>query len=161
MATQLIMPKLGMAMKEGTVVKWLKEDGAEVKKGEAIVVVMTKKITYKVEAPADGILRHVARPKDVRGIGEVIGFITAPGEPIPEVEVVAPAPALAPAPAAVPSPAAPAVAKVEAPKEFIPSSPAARYSETGRSLPPPPPPQPNPPQRLPGRRRSRSLRSTT
>jgi pyruvate dehydrogenase E2 component (dihydrolipoamide acetyltransferase) len=124
MATELIMPKLGMAMKEGTVVKWLKEDGAEVKKGEAIVVVMTKKITYKVEAPADGILRHAAKPKDVRGIGEIIGFITAPGEPIPAIEIAAPA--VAPVPAAAPAPAAAAVAKAEVPTEFVPSSPAAR-----------------------------------
>lgn len=125
MATKIIMPKLGMAMSEGKVVKWLKDDGAKVKKGEPVVVVMSKKITYEVEAPADGIVRHVAHAKDTCGIGEVIGFITAPGEEIPEVEVAAP-PEI---PAAVPVAAAvPAEEKVEAPREekFIPSSPAAR-----------------------------------
>ncbi len=126
MATGIIMPKLGMAMSEGTVVKWLKDDGAEVKKGEIVVVVMSKKITYEVEAPADGILRHVARPKDTCGIGQIIGFITAPGEEIPEVEIAAPA--AAPPPAAAPRPAAPAAAKAEAPpaEKPVPSSPAAR-----------------------------------
>lgn len=126
MATQIIMPKLGMAMSEGTVVKWLKGDGAEVKKGEPVVVVMSKKITYEVQAPADGIVRPVAQPKDVCVIGQVIGFITAPGEEVPEVEAVA-APAETPAAA----PAAPAAEKKpeelkEEAREFVPSSPAAR-----------------------------------
>lgn len=127
MAVEVIMPKLGMAMTEGTVVKWLKEDGATVKRGEPIVVVMSKKITYEVQSPADGVVRHVAQPKDVRGIGEIIGFITAPGEPLPEVTVAA-------APAPVPTEARPEVApaapaKAEAPgreEKVIPASPAAR-----------------------------------
>jgi pyruvate dehydrogenase E2 component (dihydrolipoamide acetyltransferase) len=125
MATKVIMPKLGMAMSEGTVVKWLKEDGAEVKAGEPIVVVMSKKITYEVEAPADGILRQVARPKDTYSIGQVIGFVTEPGEAIPEVEVAAPA---APAPAAAPEPVTARETRTESPREGapVPSSPAAR-----------------------------------
>ncbi len=130
MATEIIMPKLGMAMSEGTVVKWLKDDGAEVKKEEPVVVVMSKKITYEVVAPADGIVRHVAHAKDVRGIGEVIGFITAPGEEIPKVEAVvaAGAPAAAPITTEAPTPAAPVEKKMEPPKEekVVPSSPAAR-----------------------------------
>jgi pyruvate dehydrogenase E2 component (dihydrolipoamide acetyltransferase) len=125
MAIEVIMPKLGMAMSEGTVVKWLKEDGAEVKAGEPVVVVMSKKITYEVESPADGILRHVARPKDTYNIGQVIGFVTAPGEAVPEVEVAAPA---APPPAAAPEPVAAREAVAETPREeaAVPSSPAAR-----------------------------------
>ena len=91
MATKIIMPKLGMAMSEGKIVKWLKDDGAGIKKGEPVVVVMSKKITYEVEAPADGIVRHVAHANDTYGIGQVIGFITAPGEEIPKVELAAPA----------------------------------------------------------------------
>lgn len=128
MATRVIMPKLGMAMSEGTVVKWLKDDGAEVRAGEPIVVVMSKKITYEVESPAGGILRPIARPKDVRGVGQVIGWVTAAGEEIPEIEVEEPPPEAAPA--AAPAPPAPEVAGAggEAPpeKERAPSSPAAR-----------------------------------
>jgi len=130
MATKVIMPKLGMAMSEGTVVKWLKDDGAEVRAGEPIVVIMSKKITYEVESPAAGIVRPVVGPKQVRGIGQVIGFITAPGEATPEVEMEAPpakgAPQAAPAAAA----AAPAAPAAPVPKaggaDVVPSSPAAR-----------------------------------
>ena len=131
MATKVIMPKLGMAMSEGTVVKWLKEDGAEVKAGEPVVVVMSKKITYEVQAPADGILRPIAKPKDVHGIGEVIGFITEPGEAVPEVEreafpeEAAPPPA-APAAAAGPAEAGTPAAAPAGERKRVPSSPAAR-----------------------------------
>jgi pyruvate dehydrogenase E2 component (dihydrolipoamide acetyltransferase) len=125
------MPKLGMAMSEGTVVKWLKDDGAEVRAGEPIVVIMSKKITYEVESPASGVLRPVAKPKEVRGIGQVIGFVTAPGEAIPEgeIEVSAPAEAAAAAmpTAAPPAAAAPAADTAKAGAELlVPSSPAAR-----------------------------------
>jgi pyruvate dehydrogenase E2 component (dihydrolipoamide acetyltransferase) len=125
MATQIIMPKLGMAMTEGTVVKWLKQDGDEVTRGEPIVVVMSKKITYTVEAPVSGILRIVAGPKETRAVGQVIGFILSPGEPMPVVEMAPPpAPEVA-APevreAAPPPPPPPP----EAPRE-VRASPAAR-----------------------------------
>jgi pyruvate dehydrogenase E2 component (dihydrolipoamide acetyltransferase) len=127
MATQVIMPKLGMAMSEGKVVKWLKGDGESVKNGEIVVVVMSKKITYKVEAPADGIVRHVAQPKDLRPVGAVIGFILEPGEEMPPVEEVAPSPAaeVAPAPAEPAPPPAEAAEVAEEPG-FVRASPAAR-----------------------------------
>jgi len=123
MATEIIMPKLGMAMSDGKVVKWLKDDGAEVKKDEPVVVVMSKKITYEVVAPADGIVRHISRAKDTCDIGQVIGFITAPGEDVPQVELTAPA--------EVPvttEPVPPAASVEKAPREekSFPSSPAAR-----------------------------------
>ena len=135
MATKLIMPKLGMAMSEGKVVKWLKGDSAEVKKGEPVVAVMSKKITYEVVAPADGIVRHVAHAKDTCDIGQIIGFITAPGEELPEVKVAIPAetPAAVPVTTKAPTPAAPVEAPVPGPgtgvareEKFVPSSPAAR-----------------------------------
>ena len=127
MATEIIMPKLGMAMSEGTVVKWLKGDGAKARKGEPVVVVMSKKITYEVQAPADGIVRHVAQPKDVLGIAEVIGFITAPGEAMPEVKPgTRAAPAPAEAEAAVPAAVPEKKAEPPAEEQVYPSSPAAR-----------------------------------
>jgi pyruvate dehydrogenase E2 component (dihydrolipoamide acetyltransferase) len=123
------MPKLGMAMSEGTIVKWLLDDGAPVTEGEPIVVIMSKKITYQVEAPASGIVRHVGKPKDVFPIGQVIGFVTAPGEELPKVEFIPPAaePAAAEAGASA-APAAPVSAPAAAPaaEAAAPSSPAAR-----------------------------------
>ncbi len=102
MAVKVIMPKLGMAMTEGTVVKWLKPDGARVEKGERIAVVMSKKITYEIEAPASGILRHAAAEKEVKAVGEAIAYIAEPGEVIPELEKVPAAPPVTEAPAPPP-----------------------------------------------------------
>ena len=126
MATKIIMPKLGMAMRNGRLVQWLKGGGAEVKKDEPVVVVMSKKVTYEVVAPADGIVCHAAQPKDMCGVGQIIGFITAPGEAIPDVTIVA-LPA-APVPAEAPAQAVSAEKKAEVSRmeEFVPSSPAAR-----------------------------------
>jgi pyruvate dehydrogenase E2 component (dihydrolipoamide acetyltransferase) len=104
MAVKVIMPKLGMAMTEGTVVKWLKPDGARVEKGERIAVVMSKKITYEVEAPASGILRHAAAEKEVKAVGEVIAYIAEPGEVIPELEKAPVAPPVAEVPVEAPAP---------------------------------------------------------
>ncbi|HID87817.1 MAG TPA: 2-oxo acid dehydrogenase subunit E2, partial [Anaerolineae bacterium] len=116
MATKVIMPKLGMAMTEGAVVKWIKADGERVEKGERIAVVMSKKIAYEVEAPASGILRHAAALKEVKAVGEPIAYIAEPGEAIPELE------------AAPPAPPPPEVAAPPPPekKPFVLASPAAR-----------------------------------
>lgn len=95
MAVQIVMPKLGMAMTEGEVVKWLKEDGAQVAKDEPVVQVMSKKITYEVKAPQAGVLRQAVLPKQKVPVGAVIGYITAPGEEVP-VTPAAPAAAAGP-----------------------------------------------------------------
>ena len=86
MATQIIMPKLGMAMKEGIVGKWLIEDGAAVELDEIIAVIVTKKITYELKAPAAGFLHHKARIKETKPVGATIGYILAHGEAVPDME---------------------------------------------------------------------------
>ena len=52
----ITMPKWGLAMKEGSVVKWLKEEGDQVKKGEPIVEIETEKVVNEFESPEEGIL---------------------------------------------------------------------------------------------------------
>ena len=122
MATKIIMPKLGMAMAEGVVAKWLKHDGDPVNQGEEIAVIMSKKITYKLTAPESGILRIVVREKETRPINTILAFITAPSEPVPAVEGAVPATVEAAVTTAEPAPAVPAPAKTG----FVPASPAAR-----------------------------------
>ncbi|MDY7080358.1 MAG: 2-oxo acid dehydrogenase subunit E2, partial [Chloroflexota bacterium] len=85
-----------------------------------------KKITYEVVAPDDGIVRHAAQPKDTRSIGQVIGFVTAPGEDVPEVELAAPA--KVPVTTEVPpeKKKAPIPVPISKEEKRYPSSPAAR-----------------------------------
>jgi pyruvate dehydrogenase E2 component (dihydrolipoamide acetyltransferase) len=90
MAKRVIMPKLGMAMTEGTITDWLKEDGDEVRKGEEIAVIESQKITNEVEAPASGILRIIVKEGEERPIGAHLAFILEPGEEMPDVEGLEP-----------------------------------------------------------------------
>jgi pyruvate dehydrogenase E2 component (dihydrolipoamide acetyltransferase) len=113
-----------MAMTEGIVAKWNKNDGDLVEKDEEIAVVMTKKITYKIKAPESGVLRIIVREKETRPVNAVLAFITEPGEAVPEVDDTAPATPVetVAADTAAPEPAAAPPAK----PGFVLASPAAR-----------------------------------
>ncbi len=115
MATPIAMPKLGLAMKVGTVGKWLKNEGDKVKKGEALVEVMTDKITNKVESPAEGILIKIVAAKGAKlPIGGLMGVIGEAGEDIAAILAAGPADTAAAAP------------KAPAAGEKVKISPAAR-----------------------------------
>ena len=135
MAISIIMPKLGMAMKEGVIAKWNKSDGDPVRKDEEVAVVMSKKITYKLVAAEAGILRIVRQEQETLQVGEVLGFITAPGEALPDISSLpvaedgAGAPA-APSAASTPSAAAPSAAS----GGFVLASTAARRMAKERGV---------------------------
>jgi pyruvate dehydrogenase E2 component (dihydrolipoamide acetyltransferase) len=59
MSTTVIMPKLGLTMTEGTIERWLKQEGDRVEKGEPLVEIITEKINFQYESPASGILRKI------------------------------------------------------------------------------------------------------
>lgn len=59
MATPVIMPKFGMAQEEGTILRWLKQEGDRVEKGDILLEVQTDKVDMEVEATASGFLRDV------------------------------------------------------------------------------------------------------
>jgi len=117
------MPRLSLAMKEGTIVQWFKKEGDMVKKGEPLVEVLSEKATYEVEAPASGVLRKILAEEgmDVPVAG-TLGIITAPDEELPEIEAVAAAPVIE-AEEAVAVPERKVLEKVE---ERIIASPAAK-----------------------------------
>ncbi len=80
----VIMPKLGLTMDEGTVQRWLAEEGDRVEAGQPILEVETDKVVVEVEAPAGGVLgpRLVAEGQRVP-IGTVLARIYAPGQAMP------------------------------------------------------------------------------
>jgi pyruvate dehydrogenase E2 component (dihydrolipoamide acetyltransferase) len=86
-ATDVIMPALGMAQDTGKVVRWLKGAGEPVVKGEPLMEVETDKVTVEVEAPADGILAGLAASEgeDV-AVGRSVAVILAPGESASEAD---------------------------------------------------------------------------
>jgi len=81
MATDVTMPRLSDSMEEGTVLKWLVEEGGEVKRGEPLVEIETDKANMTYDADTDGVLVEVvAQEGDTLAIGEVIARIGDPGE---------------------------------------------------------------------------------
>ena len=81
MATELKVPKLGMDMEEANILRWMVEEGAEVEKGDPVIEIDTDKVSYEVEANADGVIRGL---RGVEGqtvpVGATLAFIAAPDE---------------------------------------------------------------------------------
>ena len=104
--TEIFMPKAGMDMKEGRLIRWLKEIGDHVEKDEPIMEIETDKITMEAEAPATGILlAKLIDDETTVPVLQTIGYIGQQGEKVPEtpvsatdmsaaVETTAPAPKL-------------------------------------------------------------------
>jgi pyruvate dehydrogenase E2 component (dihydrolipoamide acetyltransferase) len=84
MATEVLIPKLGMTMTEGCVQQWKVPDGAHVEAGEIVYIVETEKIKFEVEAPAPGTVRQLVPEGSTQPVGKVIAYILAPGEALPE-----------------------------------------------------------------------------
>ena len=118
MATEVVMPKLGLTMETGTLGVWLIEEGNSVTKGEPLLEVVTDKVTMEVEAQVDGILRKQLYPAGVDvEVTKVIGIIADADEDISALLEAAESAAGAP----VAIPATPAAAAAAAP----PAVPAA------------------------------------
>ena len=115
MATEVLMPKLGLTMTEGTIEEWKFKEGDTVKKGDILFSVATDKLTNDVEAEEDGTLLKILLPEgETAPCKSVIAWIGAAGEAVPDVAGAA-APAAAPAaPAATAAPAAAAPAAAPA-----------------------------------------------
>ena len=81
MASDVTMPRLSDSMEEGTVLKWLVEEGAEVKRGEPLVEIETDKANMTYDADSDGVLVEIlAQEGDTLAIGEPIARIGEAGE---------------------------------------------------------------------------------
>jgi len=78
---ELIMPKAGDAMTEGKVIRWYKQPGDAVKKGEPVAEIETDKVNLDLEAEADGTLgAHQAKEGDMVAVGQTLVMILAAGE---------------------------------------------------------------------------------
>ncbi|MCA1554352.1 MAG: 2-oxo acid dehydrogenase subunit E2, partial [Chloroflexi bacterium] len=80
MATKIIMPKLGFDMSSGKVVRWLKQEGDSVRRGEPVLEIETDKATVSVEAEADGVLSKILVKEGDVPVGEAVGEIGGAGK---------------------------------------------------------------------------------
>ncbi|MBO0459255.1 biotin attachment protein [Enterococcus hulanensis] len=76
MKKEVIMPKIGLDMDEGTILTWYKKVGDPVKKGEVLLEIETDKATTDVESALDGTLTEIVEEEDATvDIGEVIAWV--------------------------------------------------------------------------------------
>ena len=87
MSSQVTLPRLGQGMETGTIVRWLKSEGENVEKGEALYELDTEKVTQEVEAEVSGVLLKIlAGEGDEIEVGKAIAVIGEQGEDLPEGE---------------------------------------------------------------------------
>ena len=80
MATEVLMPKLGLTMTEGTVDQWFKNEGDTVEKGEVVCTISSEKLTHDVEAPEAGVISNLVAVGQEVPCKEPIAVIGAAGE---------------------------------------------------------------------------------
>jgi len=79
------MPKMGDTMEEGKILRWIKQEGDQVVKGESLAEVETDKVNIEIESFASGVLRKILVPEgESVPIGVGIALIGAPDEPLPD-----------------------------------------------------------------------------
>ncbi len=136
MAEKLLMMALSPTMETGTLVKWHKKEGDQVKSGDVLCEVETDKATMDYESPSEGVLLRILLPEGGEArVGDPIGVIGKAGEDVSGLAAeAAPAAARAAAPAAKASPATPAASSLSpaaaqatpAPPGRLRTSPLAR-----------------------------------
>src|SRR5512146_2254698 len=83
MATKVVMEALSPTMEEGRLVKWLKNEGDQIKNGETLAEVETDKAIMELVARGEGVLRKRLLPEnEAAPVGQLIAVIAAPDENI-------------------------------------------------------------------------------
>lgn len=89
MVAKVVMPRLSLTMKEGTVGKWYKKEGQTVEKGEPLAEVVSEKATYDLESPATGILRKIVVEEGVDvPVNALLALVTGSDEPLLNAETI-------------------------------------------------------------------------
>ena len=129
MATSIVMPQLGYDMREGTVVRWVKQEGDEVVANEVIAEIETDKAVVEFKPTTGGVLRRiVAGEGEAVPVGQLIAVIGDADEALPD-DLAGPAVATASEAAPAPEPASaptPLTAAASAPSGEVRASPIAR-----------------------------------
>jgi pyruvate dehydrogenase E2 component (dihydrolipoyllysine-residue acetyltransferase) len=123
-AVDVVMPQMGVSVSEGTITRWLKQEGEQVEADEALLEISTDKVDTEVPSPASGTLTQILVQE-----GETVDVGTKLGQIGGSAAAEAPAPASAPEPEAAPEPAtaeAAAASPAETPAPTVPEPSAAR-----------------------------------
>lgn len=75
MATDVLLPKIGFSMNEGTLAEWMVADGGQAVEGQPLYALESDKSTQEVEAPATGTLKIIAEVGETYEVGTVLATI--------------------------------------------------------------------------------------
>ncbi len=136
MATEIVVPKLGLTMTEADLTKWTVASGQKVASGDVVAAIETDKVTFEIVAPSDGLVHPIAEVGTTVAVAEVIGYVAADEAELASLQSEKPssaggaaAPEAAksePAAAAASEPEVPASAPAREPGERVFASPLAR-----------------------------------
>src|SRR5262245_25803396 len=115
-AIDVVMPQMGVSVSEGTITKWLKQEGEQVAADEPLLEISTDKVDTEVPSPGEGIVQEIlVQEGETVDVGTKLATIApegaaapppAPAEPEPAPAEKEEPPAPGPAPAAAPTPSA-------------------------------------------------------
>lgn len=129
MAEFIVMPKLGFDMREGVLVRWLKEVGETVNKGDIVAEIESDKATLELESQVSGVLlKQMGAAGDVIPVGANLGVVGASGEDVASMNGGAPAKKEAPPAGAEATGEPQAEAKAEKEPEVAAATPSAAVS---------------------------------
>jgi len=120
MATEIKIPRVGMAVADATIIEWQFKEGDKVEGRQVVVVIETEKVRTEVESPATGFLHIMLNEGEAAPAGQVIGLLAATKDELARVQKETPAgkPAAA-AKATEPVAAQSPKAEVATPKEAV------------------------------------------
>jgi len=92
MATDIVIPHLGIATAEATIIEWSVKEGEQIEKNRVVVIIEVDKIRSDVEAPAAGFVHITAQEGNTTSVGVVIGVIADSREELETLREKAPDP---------------------------------------------------------------------
>ena len=143
-AVDVVMPQMGVSVSEGTITKWLKQEGEEIQADEPLLEISTDKVDTEVPSPGTGVVQQIlVQEGETVDVGTRLAVIGAPGAAPAESSDGA-------APAAEEAPPEPATAQAAAESEAAASAETPTPQETEAAPAEPPTPEPAPAPTEPG-----------
>ncbi|MCE2504128.1 MAG: 2-oxoglutarate dehydrogenase, E2 component, dihydrolipoamide succinyltransferase [Chlorobi bacterium] len=132
MATDILMPKMGESVQEGTILRWMKEPGDKIERDEIIAEISTDKVDTEIPSSEEGVLLEIlANEGDMVEVGAVIARLGAEGEAASGGNASNGSGDTDPAPSPVETSAAEAPVEAAPVAEASPTSNAEASSESG------------------------------
>src|SRR2546426_6797132 len=100
-AVDVVMPQMGVSVSEGTITKWLKQEGEQIAADEPLLEISTDKVDTEVPSPGEGVVQQIlVQEGETVDVGTKLAVIAPAGAeaPAPEPAAAAPEPEAAPAP---------------------------------------------------------------